>query len=395
MTDLAPAIKLEVAFDAAPFDTSPSWTDLTPWLRADSGTRGRTFELDKVQTGTRTFILDNTDGRFTPDKVSIVSEGSTVAAPFLGKLKPRRPVRVTITIGSTTYARFYGYTARWQTTAPNGGDYVEATLTAVDGYDYFSRLPLTTPYRAEVLSDDPKAYWPLTTDGVAPIFGGAEGNISKYHEGPMYIGAFQGDTPDADFRPNQLVTAVTDIVVSDGSYSSLQFGTEDAYIGTSGVYARTLDVNTLGFQQATFQGISNTPDYTAELWMTALKEPTPGEVVVVQMNQALSYPAWTIVAAATGSDYEMRFYTANDGSSYEHVDLTGLRNSRTSSDPLYVVEPHHIAVTHTGLTRGSWGVQKVYVDGSLVATVDLTGDYAVSASYHHIGGAVYGPPIGV
>lgn len=383
---MSAALKVEIAFDSGPYDipADEDWTDVTDFVRSDGGTRGRTFELDKVQTGTRTIVLDNTDGRFTAGR-------DTSPAPYLGNIKPRRPVRVSIVVGSTAYPRIYGVTDKWTTKAPGGGEYAEATLTVVDALDEFSRLPLSTPYRMEVLKDDPIGYWPMTApiNGTAP-FGAAEGSIAKHSQMPLYVGAHRGATDAATFNPSSLLTATDDVVKGDGSYQSYKFGTLGGHLTEAGVYMATQDANLLGFPYQPFLGISNVADYSFELWLTFPSESTPGEVYFVQLDQARTAPAFAIMADGdTGDTISIRWYTADDGSSWEEYDLPStVRNAKASSEVNYAPEPHHIVVTHTGLTRASWGPQLVYLDGVLVTTKDLTGERAVSASLHYIGGAL-------
>lgn len=383
---MSAALKYEVAFDSGPYDipADEDWTDITSFVRSDGGTRGRTFELDKVQTGTRTIVLDNTDGRFTAGR-------ATSPAPYLDNIKARRPARVSIVVGDTAYPRITGVTDTWRTRAPSGGAYAECTLTIVDALDEFSRLPLSTPYRMEVLRDNPIGYWPMTApaDG-STAFGAAIGSLAKYPQMPLYVGAHRGATDVTTFNPTSLLTATDNVVKGDGSYQSYKFGTLGGHLDEAGVYMASKDANLLGFPYQPFLGISNTADYSFELWLTFPSASTPGEVYFAQMNQGLTAPAFAIMADGdTGDDISVRWYTADDGSTWEFYNLpSGVRNPKASSAVGYVPEPHHIVVTHEGLTRSSWGTQLVYLDGALVATKDLTGERAVSARLFYLGGAL-------
>lgn len=44
------------------------WTDISPWVKEVDTARGRSTELDDIQAGTATIILDNENGYFTPGK---------------------------------------------------------------------------------------------------------------------------------------------------------------------------------------------------------------------------------------------------------------------------------------------------------------------------------------
>ncbi len=63
-----PPVTVEVAFDGGPYDTSYTWTDITPWVTAFGSKRGRAYEVDRIEAGTLDLTLDNSDGRFTPQK---------------------------------------------------------------------------------------------------------------------------------------------------------------------------------------------------------------------------------------------------------------------------------------------------------------------------------------
>lgn len=69
-----PDIYVECAFDSNLSEAlyaQTGWTDITEWVRALNGAtlRGRSYELDTIQTGSVAVTLDNADGRFTPDHV--------------------------------------------------------------------------------------------------------------------------------------------------------------------------------------------------------------------------------------------------------------------------------------------------------------------------------------
>lgn len=61
-----PTFSLEVAFTTAPLSSSPSWTDVTEYLKDVAITRGRQRELDTFDAGRMTVTLDNQDRRFDP-----------------------------------------------------------------------------------------------------------------------------------------------------------------------------------------------------------------------------------------------------------------------------------------------------------------------------------------
>lgn len=69
-----PKTTVEMSFDGGP-GSAPSvrpvamtWTDVTPWVEGFSFNRGRNSELDRIEAGTLSLSLDNSDGRFTPGR---------------------------------------------------------------------------------------------------------------------------------------------------------------------------------------------------------------------------------------------------------------------------------------------------------------------------------------
>src|SRR5215207_7136762 len=99
---------VEVAFATDPMATTPTWIDITQYVRWDSIeiTRGRTDELSDVQPATLTMALKNADGRFTM--------GLTTGA-YYPNVKIGKRVRVSITRSAVTYVRFDGHVNDWPT----------------------------------------------------------------------------------------------------------------------------------------------------------------------------------------------------------------------------------------------------------------------------------------
>lgn len=58
-----------VAFESEISDT-PAYSDVTPWVKSFNTNRGRSSQLDQFETGTISMTMDNTDGRFTPDRIN-------------------------------------------------------------------------------------------------------------------------------------------------------------------------------------------------------------------------------------------------------------------------------------------------------------------------------------
>lgn len=63
-----PKVTVEVAFDGGPFSSAYTWTDISDYVKGFQVRRGRNTELDRIEAGTLSMTLDNSDGRFTPGK---------------------------------------------------------------------------------------------------------------------------------------------------------------------------------------------------------------------------------------------------------------------------------------------------------------------------------------
>ncbi|MER7445045.1 hypothetical protein [Micromonospora avicenniae] len=69
-------VRAEIGFQSFATDPIANWADVTPFLDSVNSKRGRSYELDRIESGTATIVLDNADGRFTPgaDYVPLLSE---------------------------------------------------------------------------------------------------------------------------------------------------------------------------------------------------------------------------------------------------------------------------------------------------------------------------------
>lgn len=128
-----PTFKVEIAFGETPLETSPSWTDVTEYVRYNPPphiVRGRTSERSAYTAGTATFTLDNRDRRFDPTYSS---------GPYYGDLVPGVRVRITATYSAVVYDMFTGWVTGWpQTLTMNGRDST-VTIGCVDGLAWLNR----------------------------------------------------------------------------------------------------------------------------------------------------------------------------------------------------------------------------------------------------------------
>ena len=63
-----PTLSIQVAFVDAPLTAlaSNTWTDITSYVISFSTRRGRSDALGRIEAGTASLVLDNSDRRFDP-----------------------------------------------------------------------------------------------------------------------------------------------------------------------------------------------------------------------------------------------------------------------------------------------------------------------------------------
>lgn len=117
-------ITVEAGFGSTMFTASPTWTDITAYVRRLTTSRGRTSLDGRFRTGTGTLILDNRDGRFNPDNTS---------GAYYPDVQIGVPIRVTLNDGMTTHNIFYGGAREWPPAYPKSQDSY-ATVSLADGF---------------------------------------------------------------------------------------------------------------------------------------------------------------------------------------------------------------------------------------------------------------------
>jgi len=158
-----PTLVVEVAFTSDSLDTTPTWVDITSYVRAGSVRSGRTTELDEYQSGSCSLTLDNRDRRFDPlYSAGPYYGGSTPPAPAQ-YLKARRQCRIRATYSAVTYDLFYGFVSGWTLSPDISGDSV-CQIEGYDGLSYLAGVDLPSDFytwTVENLADLPVAWWPL------------------------------------------------------------------------------------------------------------------------------------------------------------------------------------------------------------------------------------------
>jgi hypothetical protein len=203
-----PTLTVEVAFASDSLSTSPTWTDITSYVRNASIKIGRTNELDNFAAGQATLSLNNRARTFDPLYSGSISPTG---------LKARRQLRIRATYSGTTYDLFYGFVSGWPL-APNvNGDSI-CRVQAYDGLAYLASVDLPTDllsYTIDSYATAPVAWWPL----------GDSQQIVTDHQG-SYSFTFNTNEPR-----------------TSGSVSSYVAGSSSAFDGTYGALGPAVDAS--------------------------------------------------------------------------------------------------------------------------------------------------------
>lgn len=131
-------LTFEIAFDTDPLASSPSYTDISAYVRGFYIRRGRINELGEFTAGTLSFDVSNADNRFNPTQTTYYYDSGTGKT----KIQPLKKVRVSATYDSTTYRLFTGYLDQIPVRYVADGSDSIVTFTAVDAFRIFNNQTL-------------------------------------------------------------------------------------------------------------------------------------------------------------------------------------------------------------------------------------------------------------
>jgi len=158
---------VEIAFTDGPYVVSPTWTDVTSYVRSMDISRGVPDDWTLQADGSATVVLSNRDRRFDPFNAS---------GPYFGNLLPRRQIRIRATSGATTYDVFRGFISGWPPEWTDAGYDSTVTLSCFDALQLLGSSSLPADWsRQYILSLNPRHYYvcdePVVPFGNAtPIF---------------------------------------------------------------------------------------------------------------------------------------------------------------------------------------------------------------------------------
>lgn len=147
-----PTAIVEIAFDDGPYVASPTWTDVTQYVRRMFIDRGRSDDWGDFNS-TATVVLNNRTRLFDP---------YYTAGTYYGKLLPRRQIRIRAVGASGTYDVFRGFIDGWNPEWTAAGTDSTTTIQCFDALQLLAGEQLPADWsRDYVLSLNPRHYYPL------------------------------------------------------------------------------------------------------------------------------------------------------------------------------------------------------------------------------------------
>lgn len=148
-----PTTQVYIAFNDGPYVTSPTWTEVTTYVRQINTQRGRQDEQSDFESGNASVVLDNRSRIFDP----FFTTGT-----YYGKLLPRRQIKIEATISSVVYPVFRGFIEGWPVSITDAGYDTTVTVQCFDALGLLAdeEMPddISSTY---ILSLLPRHYWPL------------------------------------------------------------------------------------------------------------------------------------------------------------------------------------------------------------------------------------------
>jgi len=263
-----PVSVVEIAFTDGPYVVSPTWTDVTSYVRGMDISRGIPDDWTLKADGSATVTLSNRDRRFDPFNTT---------GPYYGNLLPRRQIRIRATHASTTYDVFRGFIAGWPPEWTDAGTDSTVTLQCFDALQLLGSSSLPADWsRDYILSLSPRHYYPCD-EPIQPFTAGQ--TIKDYGSNPLDITTTANVSSSGELAaglPSRSVqstanyagasatsTPITATNFTVSTWCVLDDNSANTFNGVIGTYGWSL-----GFNQATGQYIVEIDDQPSGLTRT-------------------------------------------------------------------------------------------------------------------------------
>src|SRR6478672_2394 len=136
-----PTLSIQIDFANPPLtaNASATWTDITAYVIDIQTKRGRSDALGRVEAGTASLTLDNSDRRFDP---------TYTTGAYYPNVVPMRKLRISAVYSAVTYYLFTGFITSWPPDWPGGLD-ATTQIACVDAFAYFASKKLNGAYANE------------------------------------------------------------------------------------------------------------------------------------------------------------------------------------------------------------------------------------------------------
>lgn len=128
-------------WDSAIWGVGETWVDVSAYVRSVETSRKFSRDLRSWSAGSASVVLDNMDGRFSPDNLA----GPYAPGGITG-IRPGRPMRISVIYASVTYWLFYGYSTSWAEAWVSHGPRKGDAVMTVSGKDEWGRLAKAKGY---------------------------------------------------------------------------------------------------------------------------------------------------------------------------------------------------------------------------------------------------------
>lgn len=235
-----PTFYIEAAFSNYALDTDASvtWTDITAYMRSFHLSRSRSRELAKFDAGSLSVVLDNRDGRFSPE----YSSGA-----YFPYIRPRKRVRVRAAHGSTVVSLINVYANSWSERFVKPKDAI-CVLDGTDGFKILAGYELPDVWSLAVTALLPTAWYKLDErSGTAALdsIRGATGvgvyvATSTLNATALVPGADSASARAVTFSAAGEVTVATSPLPSSASATSISYRSGSKAYNASGVSSLTV-----------------------------------------------------------------------------------------------------------------------------------------------------------
>jgi hypothetical protein len=249
---------VEIAFADSPYVVSPTWTNVTSYVRGMEIDRGVNDDWDLVASGSASVTLSNLDRRFDPFNTT---------GPYYGNLLPRRQIRIRATHGVTTYDVFRGFVDGWPPTWTDAGYDSTVTLSCFDALDLLGSAPMPPVWASRYINDlGAEHFWklddPIVGSGTVVNFTDSGTRATPIASSNIIYqtGSLAAGIPDTCAGSANNLTAGATVVlpVAWGAYGNFSFATwtRNNQVSANGSVV-VLATNGLGFEMAQITAVGS------------------------------------------------------------------------------------------------------------------------------------------